>query len=504
MLFNGWPGVLHDWRAPPPAKLFSPMCFSPIRIKNPKKDLVLGMDSQYLTVPCNNCPECRMHKQDEWYVRSYYEYQRCLSIGGYAQAITLTYNETSLPRCTSLKLPCFSRKHIQNFLKLVRDKVGKDLRFFMSCEYGDEKHRPHYHFLFYVPPAIERSLLIKAIAQSWHHGIIYTSNINDGLIIDLRGIRYVSKYCVKDLLQNEWFLKNRELLKRRYKITDKVRWNSPECKRYREELAEFEKSRPFIQSSMHYGYYAIETHAFSRQEIVEGYVRLESHAKPEGIRYKMPMYYERHLLYDMYKKGEKQTPAYRLNDFGKEIMKLRFQIRVDALEYKLKESRNIVNTFGFLSSYPKYQKYSQEELNRILSPSSDFISTYAHLSRYYNIDPPVEMPIEYAFLDYIPYVSVRQHYKDVIAYSHKRPGEEYSPDDGSMFVEVGLDFIRDIHMTFATDYFRRFHYLFQDCQDYLARVANERQREEEKLSIAIKIYKRKQMRSKHSNYIDNA
>lgn len=480
------------------------MCLSPIKIRNPKKDLVLGMDSRYLVVPCGNCPECRMHKQDDWYVRSYFEYRRCLENKGYVQAITLTYRESDLPHCTSLNIPCFSRRHIQTFLKLVRDKVGNDLRFFMSCEYGDEKHRPHYHFLFFAPPTILREDLVSAIARSWHYGIIYTSNINDGLITDVRGIRYVSKYCVKDLCQNEWFLKNRERLKHRFKISDATKWNSPECKRYLEELTEFEKNRPFIQSSMHYGYYAIETHAFSREEIISGYIRLQSYSKPEGDKFKLPMYYERHLLYEMYKKGEKKSPAYRLNDFGKEIMKLRFKVRVDALEYRVKECRNVVNTFGFLAANPEYQRFSQRELIRILTPSSSFIEMYAHLSKYYEAEPPIEMPMEYAFLDYIPYVSVRNHYEDLIAYSHALPGQEYNVEDGSMFVEVGLDFIRDLHMTFATDYFRRFHNLFTACQEYLSHVSNERQREEEKIAIAVKIYKRRQMRSKHLNYINHA
>lgn len=480
------------------------MCLSPIKIKNPKKDFVLGMDSRYLVVPCGNCPECRMHKQDDWYVRSYFEYKRTLELGGYVQAITLTYNETSLPRCTSLKLPCFSRKHIQNFLKLVRDKVGKDLRFFMSCEYGDEKHRPHYHFLFYCPPSVDRDLLIRSIARSWHYGIIYTSNINDGLITDVRGIRYVSKYCVKDLMQNDWFNKNRNLLKRRYKISDDLMWNSPECKKYLAELEEFEKHRPFIQSSMHYGYYAIETHSFKLEEIIDGYIRIPSYSRPEGDKFKLPLYYERHLLYETYKKGEKQTPAYRLNDFGLEVMTARFHKKTEALSFRIEECKNIVNSFGFLSSYPNYSKLSMTELKRVLSPSKDFIEFYAHLSRYYTSEPPIEMPLEYAFLDYIPYISVKEHYRDFNLYQHRLPGEDYSPDDGSLFAEVGEDFIRDVNMIFATDYFRNFHFLFQDCQDYLSHVANERQREDEKLAIAAKIYKRRIMRSEHSNFIKYA
>lgn len=502
MLFGCRLGVLHDRRTPPPAKLFSRMCLSPIRIKNPKKNPVLGMDSQFLVVPCGNCPECRMHKQDDWYVRSYFEYQDTLRNGGYVQAITLTYNETSLPRYTKFKLPGFSREHIQKFLKLVRDKVGSNLRFFMSCEYGDEKHRPHYHFLFYCSPSVDRKDLLYAVARSWHYGIIYTSNINDGLIIDVRGIRYVSKYCVKDLLQNDWFLEQRNRLKSLCKVRDSDTVKNPRYKKYIAILKEFEKHRPFIQASMYYGYSAIRDGAFTHEEIVDGYIRLKSYSKPEGDKFKLPLYYERHLLYRRYT-SENGSPKFVLTNYGVDVMLARFKKKTDCLEFRLKELCNAVSAPAFKAMFGKYSDVPYSKLISILSPSRSFIEFYANFAKYYTFESPVEMPDSYAFLDSIPTIDIRRHYEDVVYYSADEL-PEYNPVDGSLYAEIGHDFIVDLHHHFALSEFKCFHELFQDAQEFLQHVANERQREEEKLAIAAKIYKRKKMRSKHSNYLKHA
>lgn len=502
MLSSGWFGVLHDRRTPPPAKLFSPMCLSPIRIRNPKKNPILGMDSQYLVVPCGNCPECRMHKQDDWYVRSYFEYQDTLKNGGYVQAITLTYNETCLPRYTKFKLPGFSREDIQKFLKLVRDKVGNNLRFFMSCEYGDEKHRPHYHFLFYCPPSIDRNDLLMAIARSWHHGIIYTSDINDGLITDVRGIRYVSKYCVKDLLQNEWFLKQRARLKKLCEVRDSDSVKSTRYKRYIAMLKEFEKHRPFIQASMYYGYSAIRENSFSHDEIVDGYIRLKSYSKPEGDKFKLPMYYERHLLYRRFT-DDNGSPKFVLTNYGVDVMLARFKKKTDCLEFRLKELCNAVSSPAFKQMFNKYSDVPVSELVFILSPSRSFIEFYANFAKYYTFEPPVEMPDTYTFLDSIPVIDIRQHYEDTVYYaSEELP--EYNPVDGTLYSEVGHDFLVNLYHHFALTEFKVFHELFQDAQEFLQHVANERQRKEEELAIAIKIYNRRKMRSKQSNYLKNA
>lgn len=498
MLFIDWLGFLHDWRTSPPAKLFSSMCFSPLRIKNPKYNPVKGMDSDFLLVPCGHCPECRMHKQDDWYVRSFFEFDDIKKRGGYCQAITLTYRETSLPHCTSYNIPCFSRTHIKNFLKLVRDKVGDGLRFFMACEYGDEKHRPHYHFLFFSPFSISRSLLLSAVAKSWHYGIIYTTNINDGLITDVRGIRYVAKYCAKDVCQDDWYMEQRKKVLGNFRFVDTNCPNSPEHERYLKELKDFERCRPFIQSSMNYGITGLDS--ITRSNLIDGYFRLPSYSRPEGDKFKVPLYYERKLLFNVVFLPGKKSPVYKLNEYGVDIHCCRFKKKVDALSYRVKTVRNIVGSFGFRSFCSNYSKYTCDELTSALTVSRDFLSLYCVLSPYYTCLPTVEMPLDYAFLDYIPYIDYKQHFIDKIYYDSSL-ASEFNPLDGSLFEEVGLDFLQKANMVFSCDYFRFFHQLFTDSQEYLCKLENERQRFDENLAIQQKIYKRRTMRKKQKNYV---
>lgn len=54
--------------------------------------------------------------------------------------ITLTYNPESLPKDGSLQL-----RHFQLFLKRLRKRFGKGIRFFHCGEYGENNFRPHYH-----------------------------------------------------------------------------------------------------------------------------------------------------------------------------------------------------------------------------------------------------------------------------------------------------------------------------------------------------------------------
>ena len=58
--------------------------------------------------------------------------------------ITLTFNDENLPKDKSLDVRTF-----QLFMKRLRKKVKKPLRFYHSGEYGEIKRRPHYHALIF-------------------------------------------------------------------------------------------------------------------------------------------------------------------------------------------------------------------------------------------------------------------------------------------------------------------------------------------------------------------
>ena len=60
------------------------MCLKPILIRNPTKVIVnSGGQLLRMKVPCGKCAQCLKAKRNEWYIRTHYEAQRTLSMGGY-------------------------------------------------------------------------------------------------------------------------------------------------------------------------------------------------------------------------------------------------------------------------------------------------------------------------------------------------------------------------------------------------------------------------------------
>lgn len=57
--------------------------------------------------------------------------------------ITLTYSDENLVH--GGQTPTLYPRDLQLFLKKLRKKFGKGIRFFACGEYGDENNRPHYH-----------------------------------------------------------------------------------------------------------------------------------------------------------------------------------------------------------------------------------------------------------------------------------------------------------------------------------------------------------------------
>lgn len=95
----------------------------------------------HLEFPCNKCIGCRVDRSRAWAVRCMHEAQmhqdNCF--------LTLTYDDKHLPDDYSVDLAEY-----KNFLKRLRVSLApKQIRFFGCAEYGEENHRPHYHFLIF-------------------------------------------------------------------------------------------------------------------------------------------------------------------------------------------------------------------------------------------------------------------------------------------------------------------------------------------------------------------
>ena len=87
-------------------------------------------------IPCGKCEGCAAATRRDWAVRMYHEAQ----YHDQSCFVTLTYNDESCP-------PALTVEHLQLFLDRLRKK--QKLRYFITGEYGDQTHRPHYHAIVF-------------------------------------------------------------------------------------------------------------------------------------------------------------------------------------------------------------------------------------------------------------------------------------------------------------------------------------------------------------------
>lgn len=91
---------------------------------------------QPVEVPCGQCVGCRLERSRQWAVRCVHEAQ----MHEENAFITLTYNNEHLPKNLSL-----DKRHWQLFVKKLRKYHAGKIKYFHCGEYGEQRHRPHYH-----------------------------------------------------------------------------------------------------------------------------------------------------------------------------------------------------------------------------------------------------------------------------------------------------------------------------------------------------------------------
>lgn len=110
--------------------------------------------------------------------------------------ITLTYNDESLPPGGTLV-----KKHFQDFMKRLRERIAPKIRFYHCGEYGDDLGRPHYHaliFNFAFPDRKFWKLIRKnpayrsqLLEQTWGQGFTSIGNVS------FASAAYVARYIMK-------------------------------------------------------------------------------------------------------------------------------------------------------------------------------------------------------------------------------------------------------------------------------------------------------------------
>lgn len=103
-------------------------------------------------IRCGHCMGCRIDKSKEWANRCLLELQDHTS----AYFLTITYDDQFVPVSTytdesGASFPSLSlcKKDFQLFIKRLRKRHVKPIRYFACGEYGDRTMRPHYHAIVF-------------------------------------------------------------------------------------------------------------------------------------------------------------------------------------------------------------------------------------------------------------------------------------------------------------------------------------------------------------------
>lgn len=335
-------------------------CTNPLRIYSRTTFLNKISGAYMQEIPCGHCECCNDFKRIEWVLRAYYEWQDCIKKGGFGLFDTLTLNPESLDSRTKFGIPCFSKTDIRLFLKKFRKRMyegGYDFRYLLTCEYGEKKHRPHYHILLFIFPPDNFSFRYHAlkvndfITDSWtepirkEDGSIISYRDADGLvkyemrslgfhdtpnmcishIIDqVAGIRYVTKYITKDDEYYSQLLNMKKILLRGLTC----------CSVIKDINEWFDAAKPFHLQSLGFGSCAIKDLELIKDELAND-PRVKVIAIDSKKPIPLPLYYMRKLFYDLHKTPYKSQntgkPLYqwRLTKFGKLFKSIQIEKRIN-------------------------------------------------------------------------------------------------------------------------------------------------------------------------------
>lgn len=106
-----------------------------------------GTDFARSLYPCGKCPDCRLNKSKEWYIRLKNE----LKVSETAHFVTLTYAHAPISPNGYFTA---DTSHFQNFIKSLRyyeEKAKNPIppKYYACIEYGSKYQRPHYHLIIF-------------------------------------------------------------------------------------------------------------------------------------------------------------------------------------------------------------------------------------------------------------------------------------------------------------------------------------------------------------------
>lgn len=157
-----------------------------------RKDSFSGVP---IELPCGQCMGCKLERSRQWALRIVHEKRMHRE----SAFVTLTYSDDYLPEDGSLRL-----RDLQLFMKRLRKRREKGLRFFACGEYGTLLKRPHYHVLLLNTDFPDRRIWKRSRTGSalyvsaelcllWTFGDHYIGDVS------FASAAYVARYCTKKM-----------------------------------------------------------------------------------------------------------------------------------------------------------------------------------------------------------------------------------------------------------------------------------------------------------------
>lgn len=161
------------------------MCVSPIVLK--RTDGSPFNDYKTNKVPCGKCVICLKRRSDGWTFRLMEQAKDCYSVA----YLTFTHEDGTTHKSPN-NLDTLHKKDFQLFMKRLRKKTHRKIKYYACGEYGDEYHRPHYHAIMYnLPLKWIEDTERKVLTNTWEKGFVHKGDAVQ------ETMAYVSKYIMK-------------------------------------------------------------------------------------------------------------------------------------------------------------------------------------------------------------------------------------------------------------------------------------------------------------------
>lgn len=156
-----------------------------------------------IETPCGACPYCYGQRVDGWARRMLHEAKT--SGPGTCHFVTNTYSSEAIQQRRTFSLSL--REH-QLYVKRVRKRFGKHIRFAMCAEYGSMEGgrtgRPHFHYCFFnlripdlTPASPSKSGMPQwrsaVMEELWGNGMVWIGTVTED------SCRYIASYIMKRL-----------------------------------------------------------------------------------------------------------------------------------------------------------------------------------------------------------------------------------------------------------------------------------------------------------------